>query len=801
MISYFKHAVRQLVKSPGFTIISLLTLALGIGVNTTAFTVLNRLLLQPSPFPMSERLVEVIQRSAQGQDMTHSPGEFLDEQSRNKSFEHLAAYFVNPFGNLVIPGRVAQQSTDVAATADYFSVLGISPLLGRGFIAGDTAQHASVVVLSNAFWQREFGGNPEAIGRTLRFDGVLETIVGIMPAAMDDPTLYGRPVDLWKLDDPTENRGLRDKNWYSVAGRLKPGVTLGHAQAEMEAIAAGIAKEYPKTDGGQRLKVMPYRTATSAGYGVITWMMMDLNLVVLLIVCGNLGNLQLARNTGRAREFAIRLALGSSRSRLVRMLLFEALLLSTAGGALGLLVADWVNKGVAPSLGVAIPLNTHVIAFAFAISTVTSALFGTLPAWIASRADLVSAFKLGTRSATADRSRHRVRSLLISGQLAMTLVLLTCAGYFVRGLEKLTHDKTGWSSENLLVGSFSLSHERYGEDGDKRSAVFGDGFLADLQALPGAQQAVLSRSLPLAGPGSASAFLVEGQAIPAKGKEPLAAPNWVSPAYFAAFGIHLEQGRIFTTADRAESPRVAIVSHSMARKFWPGENPIGKRIGSPDASRPDWCEVVGVVNDIDGLGDNSPVESHYEIYRPWAQESMRFILFELHTNGNPDAFKESVRKVLAKIEPDVAISQLGTIDEILETNLSSVNAARQGLIDISILGLVLSFAGIYGVIANLASERTREVGIRMALGAQSRDVLRLFLRSGIRLAVAGTGIGLLLSSALMVVLTKFAGSFPGNDPWVVVVVTLLLVGVSLVACWIPALRATKVDPNVALRAE
>jgi putative ABC transport system permease protein len=799
MLSYFHHAIRQLSKNRGFTAVSLGTLALVIGVNTTAFTVLNRMLLQRSPYPQPDRLVQVVRTSSQGQDMAHSPGDFLDEQARNKSFGSLAAYSVNVMGNLVVTGHVAQQATAISTSADYFKVTDVAPAIGRGYSADDLAHHSNVVVLSNVFWQKQFAGDLGIVGHTFRFDGIVETIIGVMPQALDDPMIYGRTPDLWKLDDLDENRNLRDKNWYSVLGRLKPGVTLGQVQAEMGSIAAGLAIDYPKTDAGQGLKVEYFRSGTQ--FAKITWLIMDLNLVVLLIACVNLGNLQLARNTGRAREFAIRLALGSSRSRLIGMLLLETLLLSLAGGGLGLLVADWVSAGIAASLGIAMPINIEIVAFTFGIASATAAIFGALPAWIASRPDLNSAFKLGTRSATADRSRHHLRRVLIVAQLAMTLMLLTATGYFVRGLQKLTHDMKGWSPEHLLVGGFSLTHERYGEEGDPRSTAFGTGFIEGLQAVPGVEQATIMRSFPSTGPGSTSGFLVDGQPVPPKGKEPIATPNWVSPGYFSTFGIRLEQGREFSAADTGGAPRVAIVSHSLARKFWPGETPIGKRIGDPDSTARNWSEVVGVVADIDGLGDSSPVESHYELYRPWAQESMRFIVFAIRAKGNPAVLSDGVSKVLAKMEPDVAISQMGTMDQILATNLSSVNVARRGLIDVAVLGLVLSFAGIYGLIANLASERTQEVGIRMALGAQSRDVLWLFLRNGIRVAIAGIGIGLLLSCGLMVALSKVVSGVPGNDPFIVLVVTLLLVAVSLLACWLPAMRATKVDPNVALRTE
>jgi predicted permease len=804
MFSNLRHAWRQLLKNPAFTLIALGTLAVGIGVTTTSFTVLNRLLFRPSPYPEAARLVHISRTSVRDPNMVtpQTPGDFIDEREQNTVFEHMAAFSVNPMGSLLAPGQIAERSTAVSVSADYFQVMGIAPAVGRAFTPDDEARHAQVVVLSNAFWKKRFGGDSQALGQTLRFDGLPETVIGVLPATMDDPTLLGASVDIWKLDDFQVNRNHRETGWYHVVGRLKPGKSLAQAQAEMNTMGSRLALEYPKTNSGHSLNATPYHPAFENSLSqTITWLVMDLSGVVLLIACANLGNLQLARNTGRAREFAIRRSIGCSRGGLIRMLLAESLLLSLAGGALGLLFANWASSYVAASMGIAVPLNFRVVLFAFSVSALAAVIFGTFPAWVASRSDLNAAFRVGSHSATADRSRHRVRRVLIVVELAMTLLLLTGAGYFISGLRSLTHKTQGWSTDNVIFGTFSLSHDRYGEEGDERSRVFSDRFRSDLLALPGVDQAVISRSFPMTLGSHGSGFLIEGHPAPIKGQEPLASPNWVTPGFFATYGMRVEQGRDFSEADRLKSERVAIVNHSMATKFWPGENPLGKRVGGTEPGDPNWCEVVGVVNDISGIGDSTSPQTQFEIYRPWAQSSGRYIAFAVHSTHDPRPLEGSVRKVLSNIEPDVAITSLGTIDEYMRSMLSSLETVSDSLVEISVLGLLLSFVGVFGVIANLASERVREIGIRMALGADASDVLWLFLRSGMRVALVGTGIGLLASCGLMVTLTKLLGAFPGNDPRVVIIVTVLLVGVSLLACWLPARRATQVDPVVALRAE
>ncbi len=793
-------ALRQLFKSPGFTVIALITLALGIGINTTAFTVLNRLVYQALPFKDTDRLVQIWATTPQAPVYPQSPADYFDIKEQSTVFERVAAYYINFQASIADEGQPPERSTAMAVAADFLPMLGVTPALGRTFNQEDEAQHAPVVLLSNAYWRKHYAGDPKILGRTLRFDGKVMTIIGVMPVSLDDPMLFGSPADLWKLDEIDVNRNLRDNSWYQVAARLKPKVTIEQAQAELTAWAARAAHDFPKSNAQRGQKVMAYPKDSIGEIGRnITWLIMDLALAVLLIACVNLANLQLVRTTGRAREFAIRLALGSSRAQLIRILLAESVLLSLAGGALGLLIAKWGNSYIAVFFNLDMPLNYRVMAFAFVVSALTGAVFGLIPAWLASRAEVNTALKQSGRGSSSDRSRHRLRHTLIVVELALALVLLTGAGYFIRGIHRITHRELGWRTENILVGILSLPHDGYGEQGDERSLIFSDRFQQALAALPSVDHAVISSGFPVFGLGNSGGVLIEGQAPPVPGQEPIALTNRVGPGFFAAYGMPLIRGRDFTGTDRAGAPHVVIISQTMADKFWPGENPLGKRIGETDPAKPDWSEVIGVTNDIVAGSDLSPPAKHNVIYRPWAQLTHRFMSFTLHSANDPHVLEKGVREAMAKIEPTIAITFMATPEDIMKGNMAGFSLVRRLLIEIAGLGLLLSAVGIYGVIANLASERTHEIGIRMALGAQAADVRWLFLRNGIRLALIGTGLGLLGSFGLVQVLTKTMAIVPGNDPWMILGVAVLLIGVALLACWLPARRATKVNPLVALQ--
>jgi predicted permease len=479
----------------------------------------------------------------------------------------------------------------------------------------------------------------------------------------------------------------------------------------------------------------------------------------------------------------------------------ESLIVSLAGGALGMFVAKWSNAYIARFFGLEMPLDLRVIGFTFLVSTATGAVFGTVPAWVASLTDVTTSLKAGARSITFERSRHWLRQGLVVLELGLALTLLAGAGFFVSGTFKLTHRDLGWSPDNLLVGSIELGHDQFGEADDPRSLEFGDRMRERLKSLPGVETAAISIGSPAFGYRGVP-FRIEGEPSPEKGKETFTYENIVTPEFFETYGVHIIQGRGFLESDRPGAPHVAIINESMAKKFWPGENPIGKRIGTADPANPDWAEVVGVTADFQAAGeffDRSA--TNIKLLRPWAQNNHRFIWFAVRTWGRPEASKEGVRKAMGLLAPNIALGDLSTIKEVMEREVSYFTFLRRLFLQVSALGLLLAIIGIYGVVANLTLERTREVGIRMALGAQPAGLVWLFLKDGLRLAVLGAIAGLAAAFVLMRVLSKMLPVVPGNDPRVVVGLAFLLMVVALVACWLPAHRTTKIDPTLALRAE
>jgi predicted permease len=792
-------AIRQLLKSPGFTIIALITLALGIGANTTAFTVLNRILLVSLPFQEPQRMVQIWVSTPQFQYGAQSPGDYFDEKEHDSLLENFSAYYTNRLASLAEPEMGAIQCTTMPVTAEFLPLLGVKARMGRIFTADDAAHHEQLAIISTAYWIKHYKSDSQILGRTVRIDNKSMAIIGVMPPSLDDQMLFNGRIDFWTLDDIAVNHNYRDGTWYSVAARMKPGVTIQQVQAEMNGIAASMAHDFPKTNAKHGLNVIPYPSNTAGDIGTrIIWLIMALSTGVLMIACFNIANLQLIRTTGRGQEISIRLALGCSRRHLIGLLLKESLLLSIAGGALSLVVAKWSNVYVAKYLDIDMPLNFRVIVFGLSVAVLTGALFGIVPAWLASRTEVNSALKQGGRGGTSGRSRHRFRQSLIVAELAVAIVLLAAAGYFVRGLQRISDRQLGWKPDHLLVGYMGLDHDHYGEEGDTRSFQFSEKFAVELRAIPGVDQVVFSNNSPAWGE-AAENFVIEGQPAPLPGQAPFASRERVSPGFFKAYEIPLLEGRDFTSADRGGSTNVAIISASMARKYWPNENPIGKRIGEIDPAKPNWAEVIGVVGDTTAAGDLRPNLDRAAFYKPWAQRSNRFITFTIHCNQDPNTLQESVRKTLAKLDGSVALTEIGTPESIMATNLSGFSLVRRLLLQIGFLGLLLASIGIYGVIANLANERTKEVGIRMALGAQAKDVVSLFLYSGLRLVAIGGVIGLIGSFGLLMFLNKALDIVPGNDPRVVIIVFILLISVALFACWLPAHRASKLTPVVALQ--
>lgn len=806
-----RFSLRSLRRSAGFSVVVIATLALGIGVNTTAFTVLNRLMLLSLPFRDPASLVQVWSNTANRGRMGTSPADYFDVKAQNNVFVDMAVYQRGEPMTYAEKGKIPIRVGAVPMTANFFSVLDVAPALGRLPTEEESRKMALVCVVSDAFWRQHFNADPNVLGRTIRLNSRPSTVIGVMPP-LDVWALFDiRGPAIFYLDPVNPSKGGRNVSWNLVVARLKPGVSLEQAQADLTVVAKGLAHEYPATNKDREIGVRPFPASPLLDHddeAQLTRMPFALSALVLLIACVNIANLQLVRTTRRSHEFAIRLSLGCQRGRLVRMLLLESVLLSALGGALGMVVSVWSNVYAAQFFGVDMPLNLRVIAYTSILSLVTGALAGVVPALLAFRGDVGGAVKSGGHGATSDRSRHWLRQSLVVIELAMALTLLAGAGFFVSGIYRLTHRDLGWDTTHLITAQVSLDGDHYGgaKNRDKVLA-FADHALETLRALPGIQSAALSDGSPAWGT-AMSFYRVEGRAPPEKGEEPRAVDFAVSPGWFEVYGTHLVEGRVFSETDHANAAPVAIVSESMARKLWPGESAIGKRIAQADMfqsagekKNPVWAEIVGVVRDFKGGAEfYNPAMNNERLLRPWAQVRGGMI-FSVRTAGPPELLKESVRKAFGRLLPDVALDSVATIDEEIAQSIGYFTFVRRFLVQIAGLGLLLSAVGIYGVVANLAAERTKEMGIRMALGAQPANILRLFVQNGLILACIGATLGLVGAFALVATLERILPVLPGKDPIVLAGTAAVLVAVAIFSCWLPVRRAAKVDPMVALRAE
>jgi putative ABC transport system permease protein len=811
MLTDLRFALRQLLKYRGFTAVAVLTLGLGIGVNTTMFSVLNALVLQGSAAPDSGRLVSIVGTSPQSQQRFVSPGDFYDYQGQSTSFEQVGAYYWNNF-NLAEPGQPAERLAGMSVSGNFFPIFGIAPALGR--VIGpenDKAGAGQVAVLSDGFWRSHFAADPGVIGRTLRMDSQQVTIIGVMPADFDNVTFWGH-IDLWQsfnLDGAT--RQGRDNGFLWGIARLKRGVTLGQASAEANAIAGRLAHDFPQTDSGYGLRLAAWNDARVGALSRnISWLCMGLAGFVLLIACANLANLQLARMADRVRENAVRIALGASRLQLIRQLMVESLLLSVLGGAFGVLVASWGVRLISREIfitGVAgfdLPISMDVLLFTLAASAVTGIVVGTVPALIASRTDVNAALKQGSRGSTGDRSRHLLRKGLIVSEMTLALVLLAGAAFFVRGTQRLTNTDMGWKPGGLMTASLSLPfNANYLTDAQCRA--FFDKLSARMDELPGTQKATISTYLPITGFWRTSGILVEGRPAPKHGREPLVYYNSETPGNIANLGMHIVRGRDFTSGDRADSRPVALINEAMARSLWPGEDPIGKRIADATAKIPAWLEIVGVTADIHtALELVRAPDTPYQVHLPLAQTPSQYAhWFNLAIRSSaPDAtVAAALRAAVQQIDPDQPVYDIVSARESMQQITRSFGLTGKMLGVFALVGLALSAVGIFGVIANLVAQRTSEIGIRMALGAQANDILWLVLGEGLRLAAIGISIGLACAWGLFRFLDSILPSMHGGDPATIACVVALLAGTAALASWLPSRRATKVDPIIALRAE
>jgi len=807
-----KFALRSLFKTPGYTITALVTLALGIGVNTSMYTLLDTLLFRTAPFPDADRLVMIVGTTPQTKQEGFSfveTEQMLAQSTQGQSgtLESLTA-FAGWTDTISEPGQPAEQLSSVDASVGFFKTFKVQPMLGRAYTADEEVPGRNqVALLSHALWQSRFGGDPKIIGRSFRINAEQVTIIGVMPPSFGYPLLFGK-VDLWRpITIPRHIVEDRTHRFFAVIARMNPGIAPAQVSAQLAPLASRWAKDYPQTDSGRGFKPMLLHKAVmdSDRTGtVITWLLFGLSGSILLIACANLANLQLARATAGAKDLAIRSALGASRMKLILHQLTESVVLSLAGGVGGVIVASWVNGLLENSIRIgtadlSLPIDTGVLLIALLVSLLTGVIFGIIPAWLTSRTDVVNTLKQQTRGSTSSRGQNFARHTLIVAEVALSLALLGAAGVMIRGFDAMLKKNVGWDTDHLLAANIHLPEQSTYNTDDKRRAVI-EKLEQRLARIPGAERTAICSTIPTFDYSRSRAIQVEGQTSDDPAKQPLAGFTFVGSGYFETLGIALHEGRLFTPDLRADSPPLIVINEALARKFWPGQSAIGKRIGDRRGDKVVWREVIGVVRDIEFVLNMANPQTPFQIYEPLVNEPWGY-LHLLVRGAVPANFKNEVRRAVADIDPDVAVQDIYTMPEGVDRFEHNIFVINDTLAGFALLGLILAAIGLYGVISNVVAQRTGEFGIRLALGANPRDILALVLSRGMKLALLGLAIGTVLAGVLNRLLASAMPRMAAFDPLTLAAVALVLFVVALLACWLPARRATKVDPMVALRAE
>ena len=810
-----RYGLKVLRKSPAFVAIAVLALALGVGANTAIFSIVNALLLRPLNYENPDRLTMVWEKSAKrgfGEIPTSLPN-FTDLRTANTLFEDLGAFTDSSFN--LTGGEAPERVTGLRVTASLLSLLKGKPLKGRLFLSGEDQPQASrVLILSHSLWQRSFGANENLVGQTVALNGEGYTVVGIMPPDFKFPPTFSATIassqytmpraDLWVPLTTDAVPMAREGRILFMVGRLKPGVTATAAQTEMNLIASRLQKEYPAVDADMEVDVIPLREQVTGDIRLALFVLFGAVGCVLLIACANVANLLLAKASGRQKEVATRIALGATRLRIIRQLLTEGMLLSLSGGLLGsLLAVIAVRQFIAfspPNVPrpETIGIDGTVLIFTLVLCVLTSFIFGLAPALQVSKSDLNETLKEGGRGGSGGAKQNRVRSLLVISEIALALVLLIASGLMIKSFVRLQKVNPGFNPENLITLELELPQNKYGEK--DRQAAFQQQILQRLGEIPGVQNAGAVNYLPFSGNESNSSLTIEGQPLTNVAERPRAFYRSISPNYFQAMGIPLPQGRPFSDRDKADAPAVAIINETAARRSWPNEDPLGKRfkLGRPDSKNP-WVTIVGIVGGVSHrvLG----VAAQPEVYFPFQQNPGPILTLVVRTTSDPKAFTAAVRREVSALDKDLPVSNIKFMDEILAGSVAQPRVYALLLGIFAGLALILAAIGIYGVMSYSVTQRTREIGIRMALGAQPRNVLTLILKQGMLLALVGITIGLIISFALMRVLANQLYGVSTTDVETFAVISILLMSVAMVACYIPALRATKVDPLIAVRYE
>ncbi|HJT28270.1 MAG TPA: ABC transporter permease [Pyrinomonadaceae bacterium] len=799
-----RYAARLQRKNPGFTVVAVIALALGIGANTAIFSVVNTILLRPLPYKDPERLVMVWEDATKHGYPRDTPAaaNFVDWRDQNQVFEGMAAIYDTSF-NLTGSGD-PERLEGRSVSANMFSLLGVEPQIGRVFTAAEDQPGAQrVVLLSYALWQRRFGGDQKIVGQSLTLNGESYVVVGVMTARFQFPSSDDQ---VWvPIAFTQEDAGNRNRHYLQVLARLKPGVSLTQAQSEMSTIAARLQQQYPESNTDLGAAVQPLHEHLVGDIKPALLVLLGAVGLVLLIACANVANLLLARAAVRQKEIAVRVALGARRWRLIRQFLTESVLLSTLGGLVGLAIAfgglvllkTFIPENISQTREISIDLK--VLGFTFLVSVATGLIFGLAPAVQAARFNQIDTLKEGGRDAATGGAGKRLRGLLVMAEVAISLVLLIGAGLLINSFLRLRNVDPGFRADNLLTMRVVLPDLKY-ETMDRRSVFYTD-LINRVQSLAGVRSAAVTTNLPLYRQGNSISIGIEGRPAPPPGQELIVVTRIVSPGYFDTMSIPLLQGRQLSEQDAKTTPRVVVISETMGRRYWPGEDAVGKRISLGRIRKPeDWFQVVGVVKDVRQFELTAePRPQMYLTYRQAGFFDARDLVVK--TDVDPASMAATVRNAVWEIDKDQPVSNIQTMEEILAGSIARQRFSMLLLAIFAAVALVLAGVGIYGVMSYSVAQRTHEIGIRMALGAQTGAVLKLAVGYGMKLVLAGLVIGLIAAFALTRVMSTLLFGVTATDPATFTLISLLLIAVAVIASYIPARRATRVNPIIALRYE
>jgi len=801
-----RYGARLLAKKPGFTVVAAVALALGIGANTAIFSVVNAVLLTPLPYKDADNLVVVWEKGPKNDQNVVNPANFMDWNEQNSVFTEMAASLDQ--NAVMIGDGEPEEIPSQVATTNLFSLLGIDAILGRTFSPDDGKPNQTrVVVLSYGLWQRRFGGDPTIIGRKLNINRAEAIVIGVMPAGFSwhikKGSLTAKVAEMWSPFVITNEMRTRHGRFMTVAARIKPEVTFEQARSEMNVIGARLEQQYNDFNANWGVNVVPLRTQFTGELRSALLVLLGAVGFVLLIACANVANLLLSRAAARQKEMAVRAALGASRARILRQLLTESILLAGIGGAAGLLLALWGTDllvSLSPremSALQQVRISTPVLGFTFAVSLLTGIIFGLAPAYEATRLNLHESLKEGGKNIGGGTRGHRLRSAFVITEIALALVLLVGAGLLVRSFNRLQSVDPGFNAKNVLTMRISLPLRKY--DSDRKRIDFFRQAIEQIKALPGVEAAGATNFLPFAGPHAGTLVEIEGRPKLPPGQG-LTSGSCVTDAnYFGAMQIPLKRGRLFTEQEATEMRHVVVINEAFAAKNFPGEDSLGKRVTvyMKDDNVP--TEIIGIVGDNKHMGLDEDVEPM--AYWPHPELAYPFMTLVIRTHGEPASVAAAARNVIQTLDGEQPVADVRTMESLLADSVARARFNTLLLTIFAVVALVLAAVGIYGVMSYAVTQRTHELGLRMALGAQTSHVLSLIVRQGMMMAAAGVGIGLVAAFALTRILATLLYGISATDPLTFLVIASLLTGTALLACYLPARRATRVDPMVALRYE